>query len=100
MHKTPHVYPICGGRKIDHLKGNIEALGLKLSPEEMAEIDEASGFDFGFPHNFIFMGNKPDPSLNASNVTMLKMASHVDVPDKQKVSFYLLLNLREKLTFE
>lgn len=24
MHKSPYVFPICGGRKIEHLKGNIE----------------------------------------------------------------------------
>lgn len=26
MHKTPNVFPIVGGRRIEHLKGNIEAL--------------------------------------------------------------------------
>jgi aryl-alcohol dehydrogenase-like predicted oxidoreductase len=31
MHKSPYVFPICGGRKVEHLKGNIEALGLELS---------------------------------------------------------------------
>ena len=44
MHKAPYVFPICGGRKVDHLKGNIEALGLVLSDEEMEEIEDASGF--------------------------------------------------------
>ena len=28
MHKAPYAFPTCGGRKVDHLKGNIEALGL------------------------------------------------------------------------
>jgi len=39
--KYPYVYPIVGGRKIDHLKGNIEALGIDLSEEEVDEIDGA-----------------------------------------------------------
>ncbi|KAF2030621.1 norsolorinic acid reductase [Setomelanomma holmii] len=53
MHKTPYVFPIVGGRKIPHLKSNIEALGLRLTPEEIREIDNAYGFDMGFPHTFL-----------------------------------------------
>jgi aryl-alcohol dehydrogenase-like predicted oxidoreductase len=49
MHKTPYVFPIVGGRKIEHLKGNIEALGLVLSEEDMKEIEGATPFDIGFP---------------------------------------------------
>lgn len=53
-HKAPFVFPIVGGRKVEHLKGNIEALGLELSDEEIDEIDGAVPFDVGFPLNFIF----------------------------------------------
>ena len=53
MHKAPYIFPICGGRKIDHLKGNIEALGLELSEEEMKEIEDAAPFDLGFPFKLI-----------------------------------------------
>ena len=53
MQKTPYVFPIVGGRKIDHLKGNIEGLSLDLSSEDIKEIDEANAFDIGFPHNFL-----------------------------------------------
>ena len=49
MNTTPDVYPIVGGRKVEHLKGNIEALRIKLTAEEMKEIRDASGFDPGFP---------------------------------------------------
>jgi aryl-alcohol dehydrogenase-like predicted oxidoreductase len=51
MHKAPYTFPIVGGRKVEHLKGNIEALGLKLSEDELREIDGAYGFEIGFPHN-------------------------------------------------
>lgn len=37
MQKTPYVFPIVGGRKIDHLKDNIEGLSLHLSDEEIME---------------------------------------------------------------
>ena len=53
MHKTPYVFPIVGGRKIEHLKGNIEALSLVLSEEDMKEIEGAAPFDIGFPGNML-----------------------------------------------
>lgn len=53
MHKASYVLPTCGGRKTDHLKGNIDALALSLSDEEMAEIDNAWPFDVGFPLSFL-----------------------------------------------
>jgi aryl-alcohol dehydrogenase-like predicted oxidoreductase len=57
MHKAPYTFPIVGGRKVEHLKGNIEALGLRLSEDEIREIDEAYGFEIGFPHNFFNPNN-------------------------------------------
>lgn len=60
LHKTPNVFPICGTRKIEHLKGNIEALSLKLSQKDLVEIETAYDFDAGFPHNFI-ANNKRGP---------------------------------------
>lgn len=53
MHKAPYVFPIVGGRKMEHLKGNIEALGLALETEDMDEIEGAAEFDIGFPLNFL-----------------------------------------------
>jgi len=53
MHKSPYVFPIVGGRKISHLEGNIQALGLTLTPEEIQQIDTAYGFEMGFPHQFL-----------------------------------------------
>jgi aryl-alcohol dehydrogenase-like predicted oxidoreductase len=50
MQKTAYVFPIVGGRKIEHLKGNIEGLSLELSDEEIAEIEGANAFDIGFPY--------------------------------------------------
>ncbi|RDL29997.1 Aryl-alcohol dehydrogenase (NADP(+)) [Venustampulla echinocandica] len=53
MQKAPYVYPILGGRKVAHLKANIEALNLQLTPEDVAEIQTGYDFDPGFPHNFV-----------------------------------------------
>jgi aryl-alcohol dehydrogenase-like predicted oxidoreductase len=54
MHKAPYVFPIIGGRKIEHLKANIEGLSVGLSDEEMDEIEAAAPFDIGFPLNLLF----------------------------------------------
>lgn len=59
MQKAPHVFPIVGGRKIEHLQGNIEALSLELSEAEMREIDGAYGFEAGFPYDFLGGGSIP-----------------------------------------
>ena len=77
MHKAPYVFPICGGRKIEHLKGNIEALSLELSPEDMKEIEDAVPFDIGFPMNFVGDGR---------DAFLVKMTGHYDYVDRPKAS--------------
>jgi len=53
MQKSPYVFPIVGGRKVEHLKGNIEALGLELSDEDIEAIEGSVDFDYGFPTSFL-----------------------------------------------
>ena len=53
MQKTPYVFPIIGGRKVEHLHANIEALDITLSEEHIEEIESAHPFDVGFPHNMV-----------------------------------------------
>ena len=50
MQKVPYVFPIIGGRKVEHLYQNLEALDISLSPEQMKELDEVVPFDKGFPY--------------------------------------------------
>jgi hypothetical protein len=47
------VFPIIGGRKVEHLKQNIQALDISLSPEQMQRIDNAKPIDLGFPYTVI-----------------------------------------------
>ncbi|KAI9149633.1 Norsolorinic acid reductase B [Paramyrothecium foliicola] len=54
LHKAPYVFPIVGGRKVEHLKSNIEALSLELTSEDINEIEGAISFDLGFPHNLLW----------------------------------------------
>lgn len=59
MHKAPYVFPIVGGRKVEHLRGNIEALGLALTDEDVEEIETGYEFDVGFPYDFLGGGKAP-----------------------------------------
>ncbi|KAI0264139.1 NADP-dependent oxidoreductase domain-containing protein [Gloeopeniophorella convolvens] len=53
LQKTPFVFPIIGGRKIEHLKQNVQALDIALTPEQIQRIESASPIDLGFPYTFI-----------------------------------------------
>lgn len=75
MHKTPYVFPIVGGRKIEHLRGNIAALTVRLSQEDMAEIEAAVPFDIGFPMTFFYKGQGP---RHVNDVWLLNMAGTFD----------------------
>lgn len=53
MQKTTNVFPIVGGRKVEHLKDNIKALEIHLTDEQIEELEKVSPLDVGFPSNFI-----------------------------------------------
>ena len=81
MHQSPYnVFPIVGGRNPDHLKGNIEALNLKLTKEEIESIEEAYGFDYGFPISFLFRGEKTNVRLTMKDSFLTKIAAHIEGP--------------------
>ncbi|KAJ9148923.1 Norsolorinic acid reductase [Pleurostoma richardsiae] len=84
MHKAPYVFPIVGGRTVDHLKSNIEALTLSLSDEEVDEIDNAVPFELGFPNSFFYLDGKPK---HPSEVWLLNMAGTFDyVPTPKPIT--------------
>ena len=53
MQKTTHVFPIVGGRKVEHLLANLEALEITLGEEQMKYIESVLPFDPGFPSWFV-----------------------------------------------
>ncbi|KAL5324869.1 hypothetical protein ACEPPN_005988 [Leptodophora sp. 'Broadleaf-Isolate-01'] len=53
IRKAPYVFPLVGGRTVEHIKGNIEALNVELTEGDVARIEEAYYFDPGFPHTFL-----------------------------------------------
>ncbi|TCD65718.1 hypothetical protein EIP91_002294 [Steccherinum ochraceum] len=50
MQKVPFVFPILGGRKVEHLEENLEALEISLTPEHIAYLESILPFDLGFPY--------------------------------------------------
>lgn len=52
MQKAPYVFPIIGGRKVEHLHSNLEALSISLSPEQISAIDNIVPLNKGFPYTF------------------------------------------------
>ena len=53
MQKTPYVFPIIGGRKVEQLEANTESLAISLTPEHMKYLESIVPFDPGFPSTFI-----------------------------------------------
>lgn len=84
MHKSPYVFPIVGGRKIEHLKGNIEGLGVELTDEEIDEIDNAAPFKIGFPLSMLFeyTGEKYNSRNTFKDMHLIKHATHLDAVEK------------------
>ena len=44
--------PILGVRRCEQLEDNLGALGLELTAEELARLEEVSRIQLGFPHDF------------------------------------------------
>ncbi|KAH6912854.1 aryl-alcohol dehydrogenase [Coprinopsis sp. MPI-PUGE-AT-0042] len=72
MHKAPFVFPIIGGRKVEHLLQNVEALEITLTDSQIAELESVADFELGFPHSMIGTGH-----------SFPKMLTSVAVIDRQ-----------------
>lgn len=51
--KANNVFPMVGGRKVQHLRDNIQALSIKLTKEQVEYLESVTSFEIGFPNNFI-----------------------------------------------
>jgi hypothetical protein len=76
--KYPYVFPIIGGRKVEHLEDNIKSLTVSLSEEQIKEIESVVPFEWGFPMDTFGR----DPALTG-------------VPNVLMVSYVLHTHLRE-----
>lgn len=53
MQKTPYVFPIIGGRKVEQLEANLDSLTISLTDEHIKRIESAVPFELGFPYDLI-----------------------------------------------
>lgn len=53
MAKAPYVFPIVGGRKVEHLMDNLQALKIKLTSEQIEYLESIVPFAPGFPNSFV-----------------------------------------------
>jgi aryl-alcohol dehydrogenase-like predicted oxidoreductase len=82
MSKTINVFPLVGGRKVEHLHDNIKALSIKLSDEQIKKLEDVRPFDIGFPNNFIgenpAISGQPNFLLGASaSIAWQKLAKPI-----------------------
>jgi aryl-alcohol dehydrogenase-like predicted oxidoreductase len=70
LHKAANVFPIVGGRKIEHLQDNIRALSIKLTDEQIKYLESVKPFDLGFPLNFLGQ----DPNVTGYSVRLDRTA--------------------------
>ncbi|KAI0789655.1 NADP-dependent oxidoreductase domain-containing protein [Abortiporus biennis] len=61
MQKAPYVFPIIGGRKIEHLHSNLEALDLRLEKKHIDFLESVVPLDLGFPYGYF--GNGTDYNM-------------------------------------
>jgi aryl-alcohol dehydrogenase-like predicted oxidoreductase len=70
MSKAPNVFPIVGGRKVEHLKDNIQALKIKLTNKQIEYLESIMPQTPEFPNNFIgedpHVSGQPGMILRAS----------------------------------
>ncbi|KAF8157095.1 NADP-dependent oxidoreductase domain-containing protein [Crassisporium funariophilum] len=69
MQKTPYVFPIIGGRKVEHLLANVEAMEIALTDAQMKFLEDAVPFEPGFPTWMIGDGRE--------NTRFVASAAHV-----------------------
>lgn len=53
MQKAPFVFPVVGGRKVEHLLANLEALDISLGDEQIRYLEGILPFEPGFPSSMI-----------------------------------------------
>ena len=81
MSKAANVFPLVGGRKVEHLKDNIQALSIKLTDEQIEYLESVKPFDIGFPHNFI----PSDPNVSGKSWLMAR-TNAIKFPNARKLT--------------
>lgn len=96
LHKAPYVFPLIGCRTLEHVKGTVNALDVRLSQQEIEEIEAVHSFDPGFPHNFLsgsLFGGEPKVPSGPQDVwltNVLGVFDYVEAPKAIQLVEHLL----------
>ncbi|OJZ80605.1 hypothetical protein ASPFODRAFT_147303 [Aspergillus luchuensis CBS 106.47] len=67
MAKAPNVFPLVGGRKVEYLHDNIQALSITLTKAQIEYLESVSPLDLGYPYSMI----GTDPRVTGKPTRML-----------------------------
>ncbi|KAL3442697.1 aryl-alcohol dehydrogenase [NADP(+)] [Aspergillus insuetus] len=70
FHKYHRVFPVVGGRKVEHILSNVEAIDIELTPDHIAQIEAVKVWQPGMPHTIIGDGIK--------NNILVDINAHID----------------------
>lgn len=84
MSKAPYVFPLVGGRKVEHLHDNIQGLKLKLTKEQIEHLESVRPFDVGFPGNLL----GTDPAVSGKPSASLAMFADIQFVRAQRAIGY------------
>ena len=71
------VFPIIGGRQVEQLRENLQALSIKLSEDDVTYLESVKKFEIGWPHDFI----GEDPRVNGVVNSMTAQSAFLVFPD-------------------
>jgi hypothetical protein len=74
MQKANYVFPIVGGRKVEHLHDNIKALSIHLTDKQIEYLESVRPFDIGFPMNFV----GDDPRATGQSGPLVNSVAKID----------------------
>ncbi|KAJ7589868.1 aryl-alcohol dehydrogenase [Mycena floridula] len=83
MHRTPYVFPIIGGRKVEHLHANLEALEISLTADHMKQIEAATPIALGFPYEMLGNGETDSFPMPLNGTFDRQPLQPVIIPAKQ-----------------
>lgn len=66
MAKASNVFPLVGGRKVEHLHDNIQSLRIRLTEKQVEYLESVKPFEVGFPSNFL--GQDPNVTGHAGGL--------------------------------
>lgn len=84
--KGPYIFPVIGGRKVEHLKDSIEALGLELTKEDVEAIEKVVPFDFGYPQTIL---GGPGGAVHPGDVWLTRRFGTFDWVSAPQVSQFM-----------